>query len=244
LAPGLPGGLYAGDDHAVDPRRLHSALVTAAERAGARLERQRVQRVEVDEHARGVVLDDGTKLIGACVVLAAGSWSGSTAGLPAGIVPPVRPVKGQTLRLRLDTSERLTHVTRGTVRGSPVYLVPREDGELVVGASAEEAGFDLRARSGAIYELLRDAQALLPAVLEMEWVEVSTGLRPGTPDNAPIIGSADVDGLVIATGHFRNGILLAPVTADAVQQIVLTGSTPEDVRAFAPQRFAGLVRPT
>jgi glycine oxidase len=244
LAPGLPGGLYAGDDHAVDPRRLHAALVTAAERAGARLERQRVQRVEVDEHARGVVLDDGTKLIGACVVLAAGSWSGSTAGLPAGIVPPVRPVKGQTLRLRLDTSERLTHVTRGTVRGSPVYLVPREDGELVVGASAEEAGFDLRARSGAIYELLRDAQALLPAVLEMEWVEVSTGLRPGTPDNAPIIGSADVDGLVIATGHFRNGILLAPVTADAVQQIVLTGSTPEDVRAFAPQRFAGLVRPT
>jgi len=237
LTPGLPGGLYAGDDHAVDPRRLHNALLLAAQRAGASLVRHHVERIDVGPASRTVVLDNGASLHGATVVLAAGSWSGRIEGVPTDVLPPVRPVKGQTLRLRMDTADRLAHVTRGTVRGAPVYLVPREDGELVIGASVEEAGFDLRPRTGVIYELLRDAQTLLPAVLEMAWVEVSTGLRPGTPDNAPVIGASDLDGLVIATGHYRNGVLLAPVTADAVQQIVQSGTAPEHISAFAPQRF-------
>ncbi|MBV9097518.1 MAG: FAD-dependent oxidoreductase, partial [Frankiaceae bacterium] len=114
----------------------------------------------------------------------------------------------------------LDHVLRGSVRGVPVYLVPREHGEVVVGASSEEAGYDERPRAGAVYDLLRDAQLLLPAVTEMELVEVSTGLRPATPDNTPFIAAVE-PGLVVATGHYRNGVLLAPVTADMVAELVM-----------------------
>ena len=171
-------------------------------------------------------------------MLAAGCWSGSIPGLPPGAAPLVRPVKGQTLRLRLPGEQRLEHVLRGTVAGSPVYLVPRADGRLVVGASSEESGFDRSPRAGAVYELLRDAQSLYPELVEAELEEVSTGLRPGSPDNAPLLGPGAVAGLVLATGHYRNGILLAPVTADAIAGLVTAGEMPAVVEGFAPNRFA------
>jgi len=245
LAPGLPGGLYAGDDHAVDPRRLHAALLVAAESAGVQVERQVATSLAGSEAVTGAVLADGTELSAALTVLAAGARSATIAG-PAGsevraVVGEVRPVKGQTLRLRLDHPDRLGHVTRGWVRGTPVYLVPRVDGELVVGASSEEAGYDETPRAGVIYELLRDAQALLPGVMEMQWREVSTGLRPGTPDNAPLIGPASIGGLVLATGHYRNGVLLAAVTAEAIAGLVVDGSLPEWAAPFGPGRFTSLV---
>jgi glycine oxidase len=220
VASGLPGGLYAGDDHAVDPRRLHAALV-----AGARIERQPV--VSVADGA--VTLADGRVLSAGTVVVAAGARTGQIPGVPA--IAGLRPVKGQTLRLR-SSRPVIDHVLRGSVRGAPIYLVPREDGELVVGASSEEAGYDERPRAGAVYELLRDAQLLLPATLEMELVEVSTGLRPATPSNAPVIGACG-PGLVVATGHYRNGVLLAPVTADAVAELVLHNRTLPEVADFA-----------
>ncbi|HEX4655757.1 MAG TPA: FAD-dependent oxidoreductase, partial [Mycobacteriales bacterium] len=126
------------------------------------------------------------------------------------------------------------------VRGAPVYLVPRDDGRLVIGASSEEAGFDLRPRAGVVHDLLRDAQALVPAVAELELLEVRTGLRPGTPDNAPLLGRVGIDGLVVATGHHRNGVLLTPVTADGIADVLVGGTQPSTWAPFDPLRFAGV----
>ncbi len=139
-------------------------------------------------------------------------------------MPPVRPVKGQTLRLRVPGPPLLRHVVRGTVKGSPVYVVPRDDGELVVGASSEEVGFDLQPRAGAVYELLRDAQSLVPELSEAQFVEVSTSVAARVAgQRADHRAQLRVDGLVLATGHYRNGILLTPVTADGVADLITTG---------------------
>jgi glycine oxidase len=241
LAAGLPGGLLARDDHQVDPRLLHAALAAAGSRAGVRRLSAHA-RIDVDgERAVGVRLDDGTTLSAATIVLAAGAWTGQVDGVPAEFAAPVRPVKGQTLRLRLPGEPRLRHVVRGTVKGTPIYLVPRADGQLVVGASSEETGFDLSPRAGAVYELLRDAQSLLPELAEAMLEEVCTGLRPGSPDNAPIIGPSGLPGLVHATGHFRNGVLLADVTADGIAALIENGELPEALRPFEPTRFAQAV---
>jgi glycine oxidase len=152
----------------------------------------------------------------------------------------VRPVKGQTLRLRLPGPPRLNHVIRAAVKGTAGYLVPRADGRIVVGATSEEVGFDQQPRAGAVYELLRDAQSVLPELGEAVLEEVCTGLRPGSPDNAPIVGPAGVDGLIHATGHHRNGILLTPVTADGVAALIVDGALPDVLMPFGPLRFAGV----
>ena len=232
LASGLPGGLVAADDSQVDNRLLRDALLVAVERAGGHLVRERAVAVSGD----GVVLAGGNALSSDTVVVAAGVWSGQLDGVPSEAVP-VHPVKGQTLRLRLSGEVPLHHVVRGVVRGSPVYLLPRAGGEIVVGASSEEAGFDVTPRAGAVYELLRDAQALVPVLGEATFEEVSTGLRPGSPDNAPLIGPTGVEGLIVATGHYRNGILLAPVTADGVVQLIADGRLPDVLAPFTPSRF-------
>ena len=153
-------------------------------------------------------------------------------------MPPVRPVKGQILRLRVPPgSPQLSLCVRGLVRGHSVYLVPRQDGELVVGATQEEMGADTRVTAGGIWELLRDARALVPGITEFEFAEAVAGLRPGTPDNAPMLGPAGLPGLVIATGHFRGGVLLAPVTADLVADYLATGGLPPLADPFSPARF-------
>jgi glycine oxidase len=238
-APGLPGGLLVPGDHQVDPRQLHAALQAAGTAAGVRLLRRRaVSAVVTAGRVTGVGLD-GAELV-QCdqLLLAGGAWIGDLDGLPPEVRVPVRPVKGQTLQLRAQTPGLISHVIRGTVRGSPVYLVPRDDGRLVVGASSEEAGFDTRPRAGAVYELLRDAQALVPQVGELELEHVATGLRPGSPDNAPIIGRTELTGLVVAGGHFRNGVLLTPITAEGVAQLLADATVPEELLPFSPQRFA------
>jgi glycine oxidase len=130
----------------------------------------------------------------------------------------------------------LGHVVRGTVKGNRVYLVPRADGEIVLGASSEEACFDQRPRAGAVYDLLRDAQSLVPELSEVEFVEVSTGLRPGSPDNAPLLGNGALPGLVLATGHYRNGILLAPVTGDEIADLIIHNGPSPVIEAFDPMR--------
>lgn len=240
LAAGLPGALVAPGDHQVDPRLLHAALLDAGRRRGVEFVASRGTVVVECGRAVGVSLDDGTVRRAEHVVLAAGAWSGSVGGVPADFRAPVRPVKGQTLRVRLAGGPRLRHVLRGTVKGSPIYVVARPDGELVIGASSEEAGFDLAPRAGAVYELLRDAQSVLPELSEAVLIGVSTGLRPGSPDNAPLVGPSGLPGLVLATGHFRNGILLAPVTADAVADLLTTGSVPAVMSRFGPRRFAAV----
>jgi len=238
LAAGLPGGLWAGGDHQVDNRRLHAALLEAVRRAGVTLvPHAATELIGDDERVTGVVTDDGTRFEADVTVLAAGTWSRRIGGLPDELLPPVRPVKGQTLRLRAAAG-LLRHVVRGAVKGHPVYVVPRDDGTLVVGASSEEAGFDLRPRAGAVYELLRDAATLVPELTEAEFVEVSTSLRPGSPDNAPLIGPGGRGGLIVATGHYRNGILLTPVTADEVTRLIVDGTPGDLIRPFDPLRFA------
>ena len=133
-------------------------------------------------------------------------------------MPQVRPVKGQVLRLRARSGLRLRWCTRGVVRGSSVYLVPRADGEIVLGATQEELGFDTTVTAGGLWELLRDARELLPGITELEFTEVNAGLRPGSPDNAPMLGPTALPGLQLAAGHFRHGILLTPVTGDALAE--------------------------
>ncbi|MEV3919620.1 glycine oxidase ThiO [Actinomadura coerulea] len=238
LAPGVRGGLLAPEDGSVDPRRLAPALLAACERLGVRLVRRRAERVVVENDAAvGVGLDDGTVIRADRVLLAAGPWSGDIGGLPPGTVPPVRPVKGQVIRLR-TRAPFLRRSTRGLVQGSSVYLVPRADGEIVLGATQEELGFDTRVTAGGLWELLRDARELLPGITELEFAEVTAGLRPGSPDNAPVMGPTALPGLLVGTGHFRNGILLTPVSADILSAMLLDGPVPQVAGPFAPDRFS------
>lgn len=239
LSPRVRGGILVGSDHQVDTRATTAALLTAAGRAGAVLVREPVAEVVVTaERVGGVRLANGETISAPTVVLAAGCRSADLPGLPADCRPPVRPVKGQILRLQGPADPPiLTRTLRGLRQGRSVYLVPRAGGRIVVGATMEEKGFDTTVTAGAVRELLEDAGELVPALAELELVEAIARLRPGTPDNAPLIGPTGLDGLVVATGHFRNGILLAPVTADAVTELLLTGSTPEVVAPFSPMRF-------
>lgn len=243
LSPRLRGGLALDGDHAVDPRALVRALLAAAEQTGVHLLRERVTGVVVtDGAARGVQLDGGGTLAADVVVVATGSWSGPAgplAGLPAHVVPPVRPVKGQVLRLRAEPGElALERTVRGWVHGVHVYVVPYGDGRVVLGATSEEKGFDVTVTAGGAYQLLRDAVELLPGLAELELVEATAGLRPGTPDNAPILGPTDLPGLVLATGHHRSGVLLTPATADGIATYLTEGALPPELLPFVPQRFA------
>jgi glycine oxidase len=217
LAPALRSALHLPDDHAVDPRRVCQALARAARDAGAVLR-------------PGVGADDLATLPAEQVVVAAGPWSGAF-----GEEARVRPVKGQSLRLRDPSGPGLLDRVVRWGQPTPGYLVPRGDGRYVLGATSEERGFDTAVTAGGLHELLRDASELVPGVLELEIEEHIAGLRPGTPDNAPIIGRSRADPRVVwATGHYRNGVLLAPVTAD----LVLAELTREPVaHAFGPERF-------
>ncbi|MER6060804.1 glycine oxidase ThiO [Streptomyces sp. NPDC001792] len=244
LAPGVRGGLRVDGDHQIDPRRLAAALVTACERADVEFHRAWAERLDVvRDRAAGVTTADGTELRAGRVVLAAGSMSGRLAGVPEALLPPVRPVKGQVLRLTVPRryAPFLSRTVRAVVRGSQVYLVPRENGELVVGATSEELGWDTTVTAGGVYELLRDAHELVPGITELPLAETRAGLRPGSPDNAPLLGPSGLDGLLLATGHYRNGVLLTPVTGDVMAEVLASGRLPEEARPFTPQRFGAAV---
>ena len=220
LTPGIRGGVYSPLDHQVNPRRVVAELLNQVPTIP----------VSATQVARNrVVADDGRVMACQQVVVAAGAWTGRLLGVP------IRPIKGQILRLS-GPEGLLWLPVRGVVRGSSVYAVPRSDGEIVVGATQEEQGFDTRVTAGGVYELLRDVLALLPGLSEIDLVETWAGLRPGAPDNAPIIGTGD-DGIVYATGHYRNGILTAPITAAAVSALVLGRKPPVDLAPFSPGRF-------
>ncbi|MFF7471596.1 glycine oxidase ThiO [Streptomyces sp. NPDC008092] len=240
LAPGVRGGLRVDGDHQIDPRRLAAALVAACERAGVAFHRDWAERLEVERgRAAGVRTRTGDTLGAGQVVLAGGSLSGRLAGVPDDVLPPVRPVKGQVLRLTVPAryAPFLSRTVRAVVRGGNVYLVPRENGELVVGATSEELGWDTTVTAGGVYELLRDAHELVPGITELPLTETLAGLRPGSPDNAPLLGPTRLDGLLLATGHYRNGVLLTPVTGDVMAELLAGGELPEEARPFTPRRF-------
>ncbi|MFE0511829.1 glycine oxidase ThiO [Streptomyces sp. NPDC058964] len=240
LAPGVRGGLRVDGDHQIDPRRLADALVAACERVGVVFHRTWADRLSVvRERAAGVVTAGGDALDAGRVVLAAGSLSGRLAGVPDDALPPVRPVKGQVVRLKVPEryAPFLSRTVRAVVRGGHVYLVPRENGELVVGATSEELGWDTTVTAGGVYELLRDAHELVPGITELPLTETRAGLRPCSPDNAPLLGPTGLDGLLLATGHYRNGVLLTPVTGDVMAHVLATGELPDLARPFTPKRF-------
>ncbi len=235
LAPSIAGGVHAPGEGEVDPRALVAALAEAFDRAGGDL-------VTGDEPAELLVQGDrvvglrtagGATVAAEHVVLAAGAWAGSAEWLPPEARPAVRPVKGQILVLR--GAEPLCE----RIVVSPwIYVVPRPDGRVVVGATVEERGFDVTVTAGGVHELLREAYRVLPEVAELELLESTAGLRPGSPDNAPLIGPGQIEGLVLATGHFRNGILLAPLTGEAVAAHVTGEPVPDEVAALTPARLA------
>ncbi len=220
LEPGLgaaTAAVLAPADAAVDPRALLPALAGAFESAGGAIVAGEVTGgLFEDERLTGVRTADGRELRATTTVLAAGAWSGA-GWLPERARPPIRPVKGQILTLRGPAS---TPVCERIVVTERVYLVPRGDGRLIVGATSEERGFETTVTAGGVHELLREAYRVLPEVAELELIEASAGLRPATPDNAPLIGPGEIPGLALATGHFRNGILLAPVTAERIAALL------------------------
>ncbi len=245
LSPSVRGGGEAPGDHQVDNRRLVEALLVACRRAGVQLVAARVAGLDRPGRGglRGVVLDDGSRLEAPRIVLAAGAHSPLVAGIPDHDVPPVRPVKGHVVRLRGSAQAPLLERTvRGLVRGRPCYLVPRGDGELVIGATSEERGFESSVQAGAVHALLDDARTLVPGIDELEFEECAAGLRPGSPDNAPFVGWTGLKGLAVATGHYRNGILLAPLTAQAIAALLEGRPVTGALSAFGPDRLAGARR--
>ena len=236
LAPGIAGAVLSPEDHQVDNRKLVAALRIAAERAGVTMrERCAVERIVISgARAAGVALADGSQVAADAVVLAAGAWSRRIEGLPLDARPPVRPVKGQTLALRMDpAAPLLSHV----LWAPGAYLAPRRDGRLVVGATVEEKGFDATLTAGGVLALLEAAWRALPAIEELPIDEMWVGHRPGSRDDAPILGQGAVEGLVYATGHYRNGILLTPVTADAIARLVLDRAVEPIIAPFGIERF-------
>ena len=240
LSAQVSAAVWCPGDHQVDNRQLTMALKRGVETAGGDI----FERAEVDE-----LLVDGTRVrglrirdevhTGDTVVLASGCWSRLLPGLPDCAKPPVRPVRGQIARLGMTPELALnTMVWYSRVATSAVaYLVPKNNGHLVLGATSEEMGFDADVTAGGMFELLRAAWEVVPGIYDLPIVESMAGLRPGSRDDAPILGQTPVEGLIMATGHYRKGILLTPLTALTIAEVILEGRTPEIIRPFGIDRF-------
>ncbi|MEX0842104.1 MAG: glycine oxidase ThiO [Xanthobacteraceae bacterium] len=239
LAPGIAGAIFSPQDHQVDNRAVVAALRNAAARAGAVIrEHVAVEGVETAGDRVAGIRAEGRVIPADVVVVAAGAWSRGIAGLPPEARPPVRPVKGQMLAMRMDPkAPLLQHVTWAP----GAYLVPRRDGRLLIGATVEEKGFDPDLTAGGQLSLLEATWRALPGIEELPIDEMWVGFRPGSRDDAPIIGTGPLPGLVYATGHYRNGILLTPITAKAVADLILDGAMDPLVRPFGLERFTAAI---
>jgi glycine oxidase len=226
------GGVRFPDDPRIDPPALMGALRLTAERSGVTF-RSGATAARVVVHggrATGAVLEDGATIDAAAVVIAAGSWSaliGETS-LAADVVLPAR---GQMIELRVDAT-----AVRGVVEGPSCYLSPRDDGRVLLGSTIELVGFREGATAGAVRDLLSAAIRLVPTLHDATVSRTWAGFRPKTRDDHPLIGTVGVEGLVVATGHFRNGVLLAPITGEIVAALLGGGDLPVDITPFAPRR--------
>lgn len=239
LAPGVCGAVRIPGDHSIDPRRVTAALVSVLSESIVRTRAHSL--LHSGDRSIGVRLDDGTEMRADQTVVAAGASCNDISGVPR---LPLRKVWGEVIRLQAPEHLRplLTRTIRGLVNARPVYVVPRPDGELVLGATSREDG---RAGTGAggVHQLLRDAERLVPGILDCDITDITTRARPGSPDDVPIIGRTD-PGCVVSTGYFRHGILLAPFGARLTADLVW-GNQPDwapagALEAVAPTRFASV----
>lgn len=240
LSPKITAAIWSRDDHQVDNRAMVNALIEAYRNANGMLhENTPVDKIEIaNGKAEGIWVKGNLEEADA-IVLAAGCWSSDIDGLPKAVQPPVRPVKGQMLALQMEEGIVLHKVIRAPRAKYPtdVYLVPKDDGRLVIGATNEEMDFDTRLTAGGLFELLRGTWEAVPGIYDLPVLETWTGLRPGSRDNAPILGETSVENLIMATGHYRNGILLTPVTAREIASLILTGEDSETIAPFQLSRF-------
>lgn len=240
LSPRVTSAIHCETDHQVDNRLMICALKNAFHKYGGVLhERTLVNKIIIENGSVTAVQTEESIKQCDIVILAAGCWSTQIDGIPEAMLPPVRPVKGQMLALEMEAGIEIRTVIR-TVRArypTSVYLVPRADGRLIVGATSEEMGYDERLTAGGMFELLRGAWEVVPGIYELPILESWSGLRPGSRDNAPILGKTPIDNLIYATGHYRNGILLTPVTAYEITKLILTGVTSDTISPFQLSRF-------
>ena len=234
LAPRLPAAVYSKSDHQVDNRLLVEALQAGFRMQGGVLRDQTpVQSILPDPAGPVVVTASGEQIVADRVILAAGAWSRKIEGLVPEAQAPVRPVKGQVIQLLMQPPFDLQHV----IRGRDAYLAPKSNGRLVLGATVEERGFDKSVTAGGLYDLLDAAWKIVPGIYDLEVTDMWAGLRPASRDNEPLLGASAMPGVIFATGHYRNGILLVPVTAEEIERLVVTGETSQWLMPFSPERF-------
>jgi glycine oxidase len=233
LAPDLSAAVWSPGDHEVDNRALIDALADALRQNGGRIrEETPVAAIEPHDDRPAVVTADGERVEGDRVVLAAGAAAQQVDGLN-GASPPVRPVKGQILGLEAELPFDLKHV----VRGPDAYVVPKADGRVMVGATAEERGFDPAVTGEGLFRNLEGGWEVVPGILDLEVQCTCVGFRPASRDNAPILGPSSAPGVTMAAGHYRHGILLTPVTAEEIARTILDGSVSRWLEPFLPDRF-------
>jgi len=234
LSPKCNGAMWIADDAQINNRKLLEGLKIAFVKCGGKLyEDYKVEKINIAGgkvkgahfHSTDAEFDK--------IIVAAGAWSKQIEGIPENLLPPVRPVKGQIINLRLNDSCRVTKV----VRAPDVYLLPKSDGRLVVGASNEEMGFDTNPTAGEIFRMLERAWEAVPSIYDLPIESIDVGLRPGSRDHQPIIGDTEIEGLFFAAGHYRNGILLAPITAIELSCWIASGNMPETLEHFQLSRF-------
>jgi glycine oxidase len=234
VSPRASSAIWIPDDHQVDNRALVDALKAAFGKCGGRLREHRSVSEVLLQGGRvtGVRTGEG-ETDAACIVIAAGCWSKQIGGIPKELLPPVRPVKGQIITLRADRDYSFAHV----IRAPDAYFAPKGDGRIVLGASEEDMGFDTTVTAGAIYRLLERGWRAVPSIYDLPIQEIIAGLRPGSRDHDPIVGKTTIEGLYYATGHYRHGILLTPVTALEISGLILEGTPTGFFAPFAPTRF-------
>ena len=241
LSPEIAGASYISGDHQVNNRLFLKALTIILEKLGATFIPGRVSAIsQVASHVelQSDLGTDETRSFDLCVI-ASGAWSDSLFRMidRADIATQLLPVKGQVLRVTADTNYGPpSHVVRGAVNNRPVYMVPRVDHEVVIGATMEEVGFDTSQRLGAITDILADATRVVPSIRESSLFESNFGFRPGTSDNLPVVGHVS-GGIWAHTGHFRHGVLVSPFTADALDRAIFNDSPPDWLKETSPNRF-------